>query len=345
MAAGEWESQLSKLLPRAGYFAAHEQYQPSVLLDRAVTAEKAGFQTIWCSDHFHPWVHSKASAGFAWVWLASVAERTSLPFGTAVTAPTFRYHPAVVAQAFATLAAMYPNRVILGLGSGEPINESPLGYEWPSSEVRLERFVESLQIIRLLWTRSFVDFSGKYYRLKGANLYTRPLKPPPIYVAVGGPRMSEIAGRYADGIIMAPVPGLEHDFYPKRIFGPLEKGASEFGRVGHRYEKVVILKASYDEDYDKALAASRFWATELMPFVAKQDVSDPRDIERQTEAVADEDIEKLFIISNRPEDHLQKLKEYARLGFTHLAIHSISPDEDSFFEVYRKDVLPYLISS
>lgn len=330
--------------PRFGYLAAHEQFQPNVLLDRAVMAEKAGFSTIWCTDHFHPWVDANASAGFAWVWLASVAERTKLPFGTAVTATTFRYHPAVVAQAFATLATMYPNRVILGVGSGEPINESPLGYGWPSSEVRLEKFEESLEIIRLLWTKRFVDFSGKHYRLNGANLYTRPSTPPPIYVAVGGPRMSRTAGKYADGIIMAPVSGSRPDFYQNRIFGPLDKSASEAGRADRRFEKVVILKVSYNEDYDKALNACRFWASELLPFIAKQDMHDPREIEKLTEAVRNEAMEQLFIIGNQPEEHIRKLREYVKLGFTHLVIHSLSPDENKFLETYSKHVLPYLKS-
>jgi coenzyme F420-dependent glucose-6-phosphate dehydrogenase len=127
-----------------GYFVALEQFQPDVLLERAVRAEKTGFKTIWCSDHFHPWVHSNVSAGFAWTWMASAAEKTNIPIGTAVTAPLFRYHPAIVAQAFATSSVMYPNRIILGFGSGEPINESPLGYSWPSTGERIERFEDAL---------------------------------------------------------------------------------------------------------------------------------------------------------------------------------------------------------
>lgn len=329
---------------RFGYFAAHEQFQPNVLLDRAVMAEKAGFGTVWCSDHFHPWMHSNASAGFAWVWLASVAERTNIPFGTGVTPITFRYHPAVVAQAFATLAVMYPNRVILGVGSGEPLNESPLGFDWPGSDVRVEKFEEALQVIRLLWTKNFVNFTGKHYRLKGANLYTKPTKPPPIIVAVGGPRMSKIAGKYADGIIIAPTPGLDYEFYKKRIWNPLDAGAQETHRGKCKFEKVALVKVSYHEDYDKALKACRFWATELLPFIAKYDVHDPREIERWAEVVGDESMEKLFIISSRPEDHLRKLQEYLKLGFTHLVIHSISPNEERFLEAYGKHVLPSLKS-
>jgi coenzyme F420-dependent glucose-6-phosphate dehydrogenase len=325
-----------------GYFAALEQFQPDVLLERAVRAEKVGFKAIWCSDHFHPWVHSNASAGFAWTWMASAAEKTKLPIGTAVTAPLFRYHPAIVAQAFATLSVMYPNRIILGLGSGEPINESPLGYNWPSTGERIERFEEALNIIRLLWTKSFVNFAGKHYQLRKANLYTKPAMPPPIYIAVGGPLMAKMAGKYADGIITAPTPGQPSDFYRKRMFDPLQMSAKDNGREGATLEKVALVKVSYHEDYETALRSCRFWASELLPFIAKYDVYDPREIEKWTQVVGQEAIEKLLIVSNEPDEHIRRLEEYARQGFTHLAIHSTSPDEQKFLDVYGKEVIPSL---
>ncbi|MEM2111829.1 MAG: TIGR03557 family F420-dependent LLM class oxidoreductase, partial [Candidatus Bathyarchaeia archaeon] len=188
---------------KMGYKIAFEQYQPDALLQHAILAEQYGFESLWASDHFHPWGHTGAGGGFAWTWIASAAERTKkMEIGTSVTAPILRYHPALVAQAFATLSFMYSNRIFLGLGTGEALNESPLGYTWPSPSQRVEMLEEAIIMIKKLWNEEFVSFKGKYYRLKKANLYTKPDKPPKIYVAAGGPRVAELAGRMADGIIM-----------------------------------------------------------------------------------------------------------------------------------------------
>ena len=178
------------------YKIAPEHHQPDKLLDNAILAEKYGFESFWISDHFHPWGHIGGGGAFAWTWISSAAERThTATIGTDVTAPILRYHPGIVAQAFATLGYMYPERIFLGLGAGEALNESPLGYVWPSPRERVEMLEEAIIVIKRLWTEDFVDFNGKYYRLKKANLYTKPQRPLKIYVAAGGPRTAELAGR------------------------------------------------------------------------------------------------------------------------------------------------------
>jgi len=331
---------------RFGYHAAHEQYQPQVLLDRVVMAEKAGFQEIWTSDHFHPWIHSNASAGFAWVWMTAAAERTKLPIGTSVTAPTFRYHPGTVAQAFATMATMYPKRINLGLGGGEALNESPLGFDWPTAKERIERFEEAVQIIKLLWSKTFVDFSGKYFKLRKANLYTKPEKFPTLYIAAGGPKMARLAGKYADGLItfFQPEQVVSKDFYQRHLFDPLEESARENQR-DPKLAKLIQVEVSYDADYDKALKACKFWNSELLLFVSKYNVSDPREIESYTHAVGEEAMANYFLVSNQPEDHIKRLEKYISAGFTHINIHSLSPNQTNFIEVYKKQVLPYLLST
>jgi len=234
-----------------GYKTCHEQYQPDRLLSHAVLADKYGFETLWTSDHFHPWAHTGAAGGFAWIWMASAAERTkNMRIGTSVTAPTLRYHPAIVAQAFATLAVMYPNRIFLGLGAGEALNESPLGYAWPSPKQRVEMLEEAIIVIKKLWKDDFVSFEGKYYRLKKAKLYTKPEKPVKIYIAAGGPKVAELAGKHADGLLLGP-----HLGQAKELFRAFENGARKAGRDPTSLEKVVEILVSYNENYEAALKA------------------------------------------------------------------------------------------
>ncbi|MEM4246461.1 MAG: TIGR03557 family F420-dependent LLM class oxidoreductase [Candidatus Bathyarchaeia archaeon] len=213
--------------PILGYKASHEQYQPDKLLMHAVLAEKYGFEALWASDHFHPWAHTGAAGGFAWVWIASAAERTKkVRIGTSVTAPILRYHPAIVAQAFATLSYTYPDRIFLGLGAGEALNESPLGYAWPTAKQRVEMLEEAIVIIRKLWSEDFVSYQGKY-TLKKAKLYTKPPKPIKIIVATAGVKVAKLAGRLADGILL--VSGSQAIEQSKKLFQAFESGAKKAG--------------------------------------------------------------------------------------------------------------------
>jgi coenzyme F420-dependent glucose-6-phosphate dehydrogenase len=327
---------------RLGYAAQHEEYQPGQLLDFAVEAERSGFDSIWTSDHFHPWAHTNAAGGFAWVWMAAAAERTKrVEIGTGVTCPTLRYNPAVVAQAFATLRTMYPDRIFLGLGAGEALNESPVGCQWPPFKERAARLEEALTIIKRLWSESFVDFKGKHYTLRKANLYTKPRTPPPIYLAAAGPTVAEMAGKMADGLVTVMWESRLKDV----VLPALARGARAAGRDPNDIIKAVEVGVSYDEDYDKALAKARFWAGDYLPVMFKYDIFDPREIESNGSLVGDEQIAQLRMIGTKPEDHIRCLEKYIKMGFQHIYIQSSSPDEIRTLRMYSKEVLPYIRST
>jgi coenzyme F420-dependent glucose-6-phosphate dehydrogenase len=259
--------------------------------------------------------------------------------GTAVTAPILRYHPAIVAQAFATIGTMYPGRAFIAIATGEAMNELPLGLKWPGFNERAERLEEAIKIIRKLWTEDFTTFRGKYYRLNKANLYTRPSQSIPIYIAASGPRIAELAGRYADGLLTLPFPD-EH--YTHVLFPALEKGAKEAGREYEKIEKLMELQMSYDEDYDKALQAARWWAPTVMPIFFKAPISDPREIEAHGKLISEEGLKTGWFISNNIDDHIKNIERYIKLGFSNFHFQSSSPDEKGFIQTFGKKVLPYL---
>ena len=323
-----------------GYKTCHERYQPDTLLAHAVSADKHGFQTLWTSDHFHPWSHTNAAGGFAWIWMAAAAERTrSMKIGTSVTAPILRYHPALVAQAFATLAVMYPDRILLGLGAGEALNESPLGHRWPSPKQRVEMLEEAMIVMKKLWNEDFVSFQGKYYTLKRAKLYTKPSKPIRTYVAAGGPRTAELASKHADGILLSSLIELEQS---KKLLQTFENSAKRAGRDPASLEKVVEIQVSYDQDYERALKACRFWAGTMLPVFFTYDISDPREIEACGSFVGDEAIAKKWIVATTAEEHIKRIQSFIKAGFNHLYFVSSSPDETKFTRFYGEEVLPHL---
>jgi coenzyme F420-dependent glucose-6-phosphate dehydrogenase len=323
--------------PILGYKASHELHQPDKLLEFAVEADRCGFDTLWASDHFHPWAHTGGAAGFAWVWIASAAERTrNMRIGTSVTAPILRYHPGLVAQAFATLDIMYPDRIFLGLGSGEALNESPLGYVWPSPRQRLEMLEEAIVVIRKLWTEDFVSYKGKYYTLKKANLYSKPKKPLRIFVAAAGPKAARLAGRLADGLVVSG--SVERG---KTLLDVFEDEVSRSGRNFEEMEKVAEVNVSYDKDYKAALKACRFWAGCMIPAIFKYDISDPREIEANGRCVGDEVFEREWIVATTADEHIRRIEEYVKAGFNHLHFASSSPDEPKFIRFYGEEVLPH----
>src|SRR5579862_5296228 len=218
-----------------GYYCIPDMRDALTLLRHAKLAEKAGFSAIWVADHFHPWLHSEAKESHAWIWMAAaMAEVKSLPFGTFVTAPILRYHPAIVAQAFATLEEIYGERVILGLGTGEAMNELPLGFEWPSVKERKERTVEAINMIRKLWREEFVTLKGKYYSLNAANLYMKASIP--IFLAAFGPKMGKIAGSLADGLITSVRP---NEYFRDILFPAVTAGAKSVGKSLDDVTKVL----------------------------------------------------------------------------------------------------------
>lgn len=328
---------------RVGYLSALEQYQPQVALDYARKAVTSGFDSIWATDHFHPWVHTGASAGFAWAWIASAAARIEgATFGTAVTPSLGRYHPGLIAQSFATLSQLYPGRIVLGLGTGEAINEIPLGFSFPGYKERNARLEEGLKIIRGLWEGRTLSSKNKHYPLKKARLYTRPSGKIPIYVAASGVKTAELVGKYADGLMTVSKLGVEPAPYLSTMMDAVRAGATEAGRDPNQIEKSTLIKVSYDEDYDRALKASRFWATTLIPWPIKTLMGDPVDVESMAKLISDDAIKAYFVVSNDPEEHLKKMKELVSAGYNHLIVHSTSPDQAKMVEVYGKKVIPHL---
>jgi len=314
-----------------------------LLLDFAVEADKAGFDSIWTSDHFHPWAHNNASAGFAWVWMAAAAERTKrVELGTAVTCPILRYNPAIVAQAFATLRTLYPERIFIGLGTGEALNEMPVGCPWPSFRERVERLEEAIQIMRMLWSRELVSFKGKYYRLRKANLYTKPTSPPPIFVAASGKTTARLAGKHGDGLLTLLAP---EEHYRNVVFPAMEEGAKSVGRNPRELVKAIEIAVSYDKDYDKAIEASRYWSGSLLPVMLTQRIYDTREVEACGRLVGDKQIAENRLIGTNPEEHIKHLEKFLKLGFQHIYVQSSSPDEIETIRMYSKHVLPYLHST
>ncbi len=320
-----------------GYRAVEERYPPSQLLTHAVLAERAGFEFVCTSDHLMPWFHRGGQAGHAWIWIAAAGAITKkVRLGTGVTTCIHRYHPAVVAQAFASLDQLYPGRIFLGLGTGEAMNEAPIGHSWPSFDERLERTVEAVQVIKSLWERDFADFDGKYYKIKDVNLYTKPVKKIPIYFAASGPKASKVAGKYGDALMTTDF-GREHI---RRIFTSFEEGVRESGRDAVDLPRMVELKVSFDEDYDKALDSMLVWRATTIHRMFSQPVSDPRGLDKMGETV---DPAKMKNKVYTDMDRLtKKIEEYIKMGFTEIEVGSSSPDEEKFIQEFGKKALPYL---
>ena len=324
-----------------GYWAAHEQYSMRELLKFVIEAEKGGFTTTMTSDHFHPWWHDSAYGNFTWIWIAAAAEHTKrMQFVTGVTAPVYRYHPAIIAQAFASLDVLYPGRVQLGLGSGEAMNESPLGFDWPRARSRLTRVREAIQIIRELWegkNDGFVNYNGEYFLIRNAKLYTPPVKPIPIYMAATGQQAAKVAAKYADGLIsyLRPVEA-------GNVIRLFDSTAEKEGRNQRSLEKIAEYKVSFADDYEQAFKSTTFWRATLIKNVFDSDISNPRKLQRKAEKeVPDEKLKQAIQITTSIEDCIKSLEEYFKAGFTRVYVHSTSPDEIKFIQEFSKKVLPY----
>lgn len=326
-----------------GYWAAQEQYSIHSLLRFVVEAEKCGFTTTITSDHFHPWWHDNAYGNFTWVWIAAAAERTKrMQFVTGVTAPVYRYHPAIIAQAFASLDVLYPGRIGLGLGTGEAMNESPLGFDWPRARARLTRTQESIQIIKQLWNQrdsdeGFLNFNGEYFLMRNAKLYTPPSKHIPIYMAATGQQATKVAAKYSDGLISYLQPN-----EAGKVLGIFDSTAKKEGRDPNTLEKIAEYKVSFSEDYEQAFKSATFWRATLIKNVFDSDISDPRKLQRKAEKeVPDEKLKQAIQITTSIEDCIKTLEEYFNAGFTRVYIHSTSPDEIRFIQMFSKKVMPH----
>lgn len=319
-----------------GYMSDLESESPGKSLEHATLAERMGFETIAAADHFYPWIHTGKSCAFAWVWLSAVAATTKKAIvGTAVTAPILRYNPAIIAQAFATMEQMYPSRVFLGLGAGEAINEVPAGCPWPSPGERVKRLEEALIIIRSLWTESQTSFDGEFFKLRKTRLYSKPTSRIPLVLAAGKRRTAELAGKYADALLTVP------QLFNSDIMDTFEGAARRAGRDPSKLERHLNFGVSFDNDYDRAMAACKPQGATILPFIFEYGITDPQEVEAYSQFIDERVLAKNWLITTNPEDCLKTVEKYANLGFTHFHIQSISPREDDFIRMMGEKVIPY----
>ncbi|MEV0676186.1 glucose-6-phosphate dehydrogenase (coenzyme-F420) [Actinosynnema sp. NPDC050436] len=327
---------------KIGYKASAEQFGPRDLVEYAVRAEEVGLDSVTVSDHFLPWRHEGGHAPFALSWMAAVGERTSrVLLGTSVLTPTFRYNPAVIAQAFATTALLYPGRVVLGVGTGEALNEIAVsGREWPEFKERFARLREAVRLIRELWTNDSVDFDGDYYKLVNASIYDRPEHPVPIYVAAGGPTVAKYAGRAGDGFICTSGKGM--DLYTDQLLPAVRAGAEAADRDPAGIDKMIEVKLSYDRDPEAALANTRFWAPLSLTPEQKHSVGSAEEMERLADELPIEQVARRWIVASNPEDALAQIKPYVDAGLDHLVFHGPGHDQERFLTQFSEDVVPLL---
>ncbi|WP_438354449.1 glucose-6-phosphate dehydrogenase (coenzyme-F420) [Microbacterium sp. CJ88] len=328
---------------RFGYKASAEQFGPTELLEFGVLAEEMGFDSVFVSDHLQPWMHEGGHAPAAVPWLGALGARTSkILMGTSVLTPTFRYHPGVVAQMFATLGVLYPNRVILGVGTGEALNEVTLGLEWPDAPERFQRLKEAITLIEKLWDDERVDFDGTYYSVKGATIYDRPPAESkvPIYIGASGPAATRLAGRIADGYITTS--GKDPALYTDTLLPALREGLSKAGRADDAIDTLIEVKVSYHPDHDTALQKTRFWAPLALSPEEKRDIHDPIEMQRRADALPIERAASRFIVSTDPEEHVERIAKYVELGFQHLVFHDPGHDQEEFLRMYGAEILPRL---
>jgi G6PDH family F420-dependent oxidoreductase len=311
-----------------GYALSSEEHTPNDLVRHARRAEEIGFTFALISDHFHPWVDSQGHSPFVWSVIGAIAHATErLRLGTGVTCPTMRIHPAIIAQAAATAAAMMPGRFFLGLGTGENLNEHILGDRWPPYDTRRLMLEEAVEVMRLLWQGGQQTHHGTFYTVENARLYTLPDEPPPIMLAAGGPSSAELAGRIGDGLIST---------------SPEESVIEEFDAAGGtgkpRYGQVTVCWAA-DE------AQARRTAYEIWPNAANQgelsqELPTPAHFEQVAKMVSEEQVAKSVVCGPDPERHIKAIREFADAGYDYVYIHQVGSDQEGFFRFYEQHVLP-----
>jgi G6PDH family F420-dependent oxidoreductase len=312
-----------------GYALSCEEHRPNDLVRWAVAAEASGFRFAMISDHFHPWTDAQGQSPFVWAVLGAIASETErLQVGTGVTCPTFRFHPALVAHAAATVADMMPGRFFLGVGTGENLNEHILGDAWPPIGIRIQMLEEAVEVIRELFTGELVTHDGDYYSVHTARLYTLPEQPPPVLVAASGTKAAELAGRIGDGLIStAPDP---------EVVGTWR----QHGGDGPRYGMVHVC---WGEDEAEAIeTAHRQWVNAAIGGELGQELPLPAHFEQAAKTVRPEDVAELVVCGPDPERHRAKIREYADAGFDHVYVHQVGPDQEGFFRFYADEILPKL---
>ena len=312
-----------------GYFLSCEEFGPKELVEQARMAEQAGFSRLWISDHFHPWNDEQGHSPFVWSVIGALSEAVSLPVSTAVTCPTVRIHPAVIAQASATAAVQTGGRFVLGVGSGEALNEHILGDPWPSAGVRLEMLEEAVEVIRLLHKGESVSFHGKHYQVQDARIYTLPDQPVPVYVSAFGPQAVELAARIGDGLCtVMPDADLVKQFR--------ENGGGDKPVQGG-------VKVCWADTEEQGLeTARRLWPNEMLPGQLAQILPRPADFEAASSLVGRDAVGEQFTCGPDVDKHVSALREYVEAGFDEVYVQQIGPEQRKFFDAWSADVLPQL---
>jgi coenzyme F420-dependent glucose-6-phosphate dehydrogenase len=315
-------------MPELGFALSSEDHPPNELVRQAALAERAGFTFALISDHFHPWVDAQGHSPFVWSTLGGIAQATErLRVGTGVTCPTIRIHPAIVAQAAATVACMMPGRFFLGVGTGENLNEHVTGARWPLVSERLEMLEEAVEVIRLLWQGGERSHRGRHYRVDHARLYTLPDEPPELFVAASGPQSAELAGRVGDGLISTSP--------DEEVVSTFESGG------GSGKQKVGMMHVAYDTDARAGLErAHREWPNLALKGPGGQELPRPSDFEESAANVTEEDVAELTPHGPDPAPYLEQIGKFADAGFTHVYIHQIGDNQDEFVEFARRELLP-----
>jgi G6PDH family F420-dependent oxidoreductase len=311
-----------------GYFLSTEEQGPRSLVRIAGQAEANGFRTVWISDHFHPWTSAQGQSPFVWAPIGGIAATTDLKITTAVTCPTFRIHPAIVAQAAATAAVMTEGRFRLGVGSGENLNEHILGQVWPSVDVRLEMLEEAVEVMRKLWTGDLISHRGRYYAVDNARLYTVPDEPPEVHVSGFGPQATALAARIGDGYItMSPDPEL----------------LAVYDKEGGRGVKAAGLKGCWARDESEALQTAMRWANEGLPGQLAQELPMPSHFEQAITLVTEDMIAESTPVGPDPQRWVAAITEFVDAGFDEIYINQIGDDQDGFFQFWRDELHPRLV--
>ena len=317
-------------MPELGFALSSEDHPPTELVRQAQLAERAGFTFALISDHYHPWVDAQGHSPFVWSTLGGIAQATStIRVGTGVTCPTIRIHPAILAQAAATVAAMMPGRFFLGVGSGENLNEHVLGDRWPLPDERLELLEEAVEVIRLLWQGGEQTRRSRHYIVDHARVYTLPDEPPDIFVAATAPKAAELAGRIGDGFIST---------------APEEQYVQKFAESGGDGKpKLGMMHCAYDTDEKAALErATKLWPNLALKGPLGQDLATPSDFEAAAEMVDEEDVAESTPCGPDPERYLEMIRKYDDAGFTHVYIHQIGENQDEFADFAKRELMPKL---
>jgi len=313
-----------------GYSLSSEEHRPERLPEFARQAEQSGFSFALISDHYHPWIDRQGQSGFVWSMLGAIAAKTErLRVGTGVTCPLIRTHPAIIAQAAATMGCLMPGRFLLGVGAGENLNEHIIGAGWPSATVRREMLREAVEVIRELWRGESVDHYGEYYTVEDARIYSVPKQLPPIYVAASGEKSAQLAGEIGDGYIGTSPEG-----------ELVQKFDASGGHGKPRYAQVTVCYAQ--DEAEARRMAYEIWPNSALRGELTVELPLPRHFEQASKMAREEDVAKMIVCGPDPERHIEKIRQYEEAGFDHIYVHQVGPDQDGFFRFYEREVLPML---